>query len=223
MRRVQFFILDADFVEVLLGCPLMQLLGTDVAAQLNTVLEEFYDRDSSDLFTLGALVTLEAGDTEILARAIMLSTHGAPGPVHHNIPPDFPASEPKVIELARLHQSASSASHRTEEDFGGIPETPSLPIGEDAPGAIYTVLAKRVDVALENGMSPEGAATLQNLLIEYEDIFALKFSKQPPFKFKLLQVPMPADVRPICARPRPLPAAKRALCRRRLRSLQSTA
>jgi hypothetical protein len=71
------------------------------------------------------------------------------------------------------------------------------------------VLAKRVDVALENGTSPEGAETFKKLLIEYEDIFALKLGKQPPCKFKPLRVTMPADVSPIRARPRPLPAAKR--------------
>jgi hypothetical protein len=59
-------------------------------------------------------------------------------------------------------------------------------------------------------MSSEGAATLQKLLIEYEDIFALKLDKKTPCKFKPLRVIMPADVRPIRARPSPLPAAKRA-------------
>jgi hypothetical protein len=72
------------------------------------------------------------------------------------------------------------------------------------------MLDKRVDVALENGMSPEGAAILKKLLIEYEDVFALKLGKQPLCKFKPLRVIVPADVRPIRARPRPLPAAKRA-------------
>jgi hypothetical protein len=93
---------------------LMQLLGIDVAAHLNTVREEFHDRDFSDL------ATLEAGDKGSLARAIMLSTHGTPGPFHHNIPVEFSASDPEGTELARLNQSASSVSHGTEEDFGKV-------------------------------------------------------------------------------------------------------
>jgi Aspartyl protease len=52
MRNVRFLVLEADFDEVLLGRPIMNLLGIDVTGHLNTVRTEFHDMDFSGVHSI---------------------------------------------------------------------------------------------------------------------------------------------------------------------------
>jgi predicted aspartyl protease len=65
LRNVEFLILDAELEEVLLGRPLMKLLGIDVNDHLNLVRKEFHDRDFSDA------PSMEQGEMGTLSRILL--------------------------------------------------------------------------------------------------------------------------------------------------------
>jgi RNase H-like domain found in reverse transcriptase len=58
------------------------------------------------------------------------------------------------------------------------------------------------------------------LLHEYQDIFALKLGPQPACKFPPMCVVIPVGVRPVRARPRPMPPAKREFVRQQTSALE---
>lgn len=69
MRNVQFLVLEEDFDEVLLGRPIMNMLGIDVTEHLNTVRVEFNDMDFSEVHSIGP------GISGTLSRALLMHTH----------------------------------------------------------------------------------------------------------------------------------------------------
>jgi hypothetical protein len=102
--------------------------------------------------------------------------------------------------------------HGSVENHADVSQIPSIPIGEDADVEIAEALAKRVEVAVENGLSVLGAAELRRLLKQYECDFALKLGPQPPCAFPPLVVKMPADVKPVRARAHSYARSQTAIC-----------
>jgi hypothetical protein len=200
---VEFLILETGFEEVLLGHPLMKLLGIDVNAHLNSVRKEFHDREFSDAPSLGQ------GSSGTLSRIFLMSHPGNDENQLQNEEADHTVNVPAVATIETVHPSLSHYVHGSVEYHAGVSPMPSIPIGEDAEGEVAEALAKRVEVAVENGLPMLGAADLRRLLKQYERIFALKLGPPPPCVFPPLVVKMPADVKPVQARPRPMPAAKR--------------
>jgi hypothetical protein len=121
---------------------------------------------------------------------------------------DHTGDVPAAATMEDVHTIPSHYKHGSVEDHAGISPMPSIPIGEDAEGEAAEALAKRVEVAVENGLSVLGAAEIRSLLKQYEYIFALKLGPKPPCAFPPLVVKMPVDAKPVRVRPRPMPAAK---------------
>jgi hypothetical protein len=203
LRNVEFLILDTEFEEVLLGRPLMKLLGIDVNAHLNSVRNEFHDHDFSDAPSLGQ------GGLGTISRILFMSHHDTNDNQFQNEEADQKGKVPAAATMEAVHPIPSHYKHGSVEDHAGISPIPSIPIGEDAEGEVAEALAKRVEVAVENGLPVLGVAELRSLLKQYECIFALKLGPQPPCAFPPLVVKMPVDAKPVRVRPRPMPAAKR--------------
>jgi hypothetical protein len=165
MRKVQFLVLGADFDEVLLGRPILNTLGIDVAEHLNTVRTEFHEHDFSDV------TSLEMGSSGTLARVLFTNAHSTSEPVQADLENES--------TLAQLHEATFHIVHGNTESFDGITDTPSIPIGTDSAGEVAAALDARIELAVNNGLSPNGKIVLCQLLHEYQDIFALKLGPQP--------------------------------------------
>ena len=84
------------------------------------------------------------------------------------------------------HSSGGVDDHDLRDDDGW------LDIGPDSPTEKEKIINSKVDSAMENGMSKQGASQLRDLLHEFDDVVAIRLSS-----------PVPADVEPMIIQVKP--------------------
>ncbi|ETV90624.1 hypothetical protein H310_14627 [Aphanomyces invadans] len=98
---------------------------------------------------------------------------------------DQPVTTPGVAMHRALH--LVELSDEFDDDEGMCCATPEV---EESPGSddgehVHAVLMSKVDDAVAQGMDETAVDALRNLLVEFQDVFRLKFGRDPPLKVHL--------------------------------------
>lgn len=110
-------------------------------------------------------------------------------------------------KVARLTQESVFHSDRGVEDLEVDEEC--LDMGEGDPDEKAAATEKLIKEALENGISSKGAAELQNLVREYDDVLRLRVGPGLPADVAPMKIELAENVRPVQARPRRYASDKR--------------
>ncbi|KAH9109321.1 hypothetical protein AeMF1_015598 [Aphanomyces euteiches] len=110
---------------------------------------------------------------------------------------DQPTSTPGVA----MHR-ALRVEERTDDiddDEGMCCATPELraPDGADDKAIVREILLSKVDDACAEGMAPEDAERLTSVLLEFQDVFRVRFGQDPPVKVAPLEVHLKAGAVPV--------------------------
>jgi Aspartyl protease len=211
LRNLIVLVMDGDFDEVLLGRPLLQEIGIDISARLNSRLEELQDADLEDLPVLGS------GASGSLARLLLTGPDPdfhRPGEVSSMVVPEertHASAEESVQQRAHpIPIGYAPVVHGQVNDEDHVTETaPDIPIGDEDPDLGRQALEERVAAAVQSGLSPTGAAELRSLVHEFSDTFALRVGSKPPAWFFPMTLDLLEGATPVLARPRPLSTEKR--------------
>ncbi|KAH9109318.1 hypothetical protein AeMF1_015600, partial [Aphanomyces euteiches] len=86
-----------------------------------------------------------------------------------------------------------------DDDEGMCCATPELraPDGADDKAIVREILLSKVDDACAEGMAPEDAERLTSVLLEFQDVFRVRFGQDPPVKVAPLKVHLKAGAVPV--------------------------
>ncbi|CAK4427774.1 unnamed protein product, partial [Aphanomyces euteiches] len=109
---------------------------------------------------------------------------------------DQPTSTPGVAmhRALRVEERADDI----DDDEGMCCATPELraPDGADDKAIVREILLSKVDDACAEGMAPEDAERLTSVLLEFQDVFRVRFGQDPPVKVAPLKVHLKAGAVP---------------------------
>ncbi|KAF0729338.1 hypothetical protein Ae201684_013084 [Aphanomyces euteiches] len=110
---------------------------------------------------------------------------------------DQPTSTPGVAmhRALRVEERADDI----DDDEGMCCATPELraPDGADDKAIVREILLSKVDDACAEGMAPEDAERLTSVLLEFQDVFRVRFGQDPPVKVAPLKVHLKAGAVPV--------------------------
>jgi hypothetical protein len=208
LRNVPSLILEDDSTEILVGEQLLLDLGFDPQQLLADAFIESNDRDCSHVPS--AMIHGRGG----LISRVMLQRDAAgpflPIPLVdvHNLSDAFliagnlcNISEPSDFNE---EEDVDSSSKSMENEF-------ALDIGPDSDADTLNALSNLLAIAKINGMSDDGVATLDALLVDFRDIWRLRLENDPPADVPNMEIRMKPDVRPFIKKVRRYAPTHRAI------------
>jgi hypothetical protein len=191
LRNVPSLILEDDSTEILVGEQLLLDLGFDPQQLLADACIESNDRDCSHVPS-----AMIHGRDGLISR-VMLQRDAAgpflPIPLVdvHNLSDAFlidgnlcNISEPSDFNA---EEDVDSSSKSMENEF-------ALDIGPDSDADTLNALSNLLATAKINGMSDDGVAKLDALLVDFRDIWRLRLGNDPPADVPPMEIRMKPDV-----------------------------
>ncbi|KAF0774504.1 hypothetical protein AaE_001796 [Aphanomyces astaci] len=108
---------------------------------------------------------------------------------------DQPITTPRVAMHRTLRMG--ELSEGIDDDEGMACATPELGDAPDDDGPVRTVLETKVAEAATAGMPAEAVEQLRDVLMEFRDVFRLKFGRAPPVKVEPLKVRLKEGAVPV--------------------------
>ncbi|ETV78978.1 hypothetical protein H257_07762 [Aphanomyces astaci] len=131
---------------------------------------------------------------------------------------DQPITTPGVAMHRTLRMG--ELSEGIDDDEGMAYSTPELGDAPDDDGLVRTVLNAKVAEAATAGMPAEAVEQLRDLLMEFRDVFRLKFGRNPPVKVEPLKVRLKEGSVPVKSGLRRYPPTHMAFLEKHVRELE---
>jgi hypothetical protein len=198
LRHVTWLVAEHDMEEVLLGRPLLDLLGLNAETHLNQVRSKYQDLDCSNVESV-------VGGGR-LARMMILRDSGIPSVTYDKVVP-ADGSVNHITKNSRPDHASSVTHGDVESD--PVEELP-LPDFQDVPADdMENALNGMVQDAIANGLSAPGAEKLKQIIVVHRDLWRLTLGADPPASLPPMQLRLEPGARPVRTKLRRYPTEQR--------------
>lgn len=165
LRNVEYLVFEQHMPEILLARPVLKSMGFDLDAHLSLVRDSFHDTDFSHIGTV------DTGTDISTVSLQLLNTTG-----QTDVSEPYQDAEDSESNENTTHPHADSTNsspflygHGLDDDPFRSDDDPIA--GDEDPEQTRQELKKRYEEAIENGLPEELHGELQDLLLEFGDIF----------------------------------------------------